>query len=386
MKTFVTIFPDAHDVHLIKDVGQIPYLMHSLYGYDSTLLTYANEKDYRHLQDAVRGLKISFIAKGAYLRWFDTAIIWYLIRHGGEIDVLNLYHDTLATKLYAWVFKAVNPRGFLYVKLDGNAKDLADQVARSRQRGAIRTWLLDAVQSKFAKCANCISIETRNAYNYYLQCHPEFVDKLILMPNGIDHDYALSKITPLVFDQKENLIITVGRLGDPIKNTELLVKAIALLPTVGDWKVCLVGPRSGEFDAWLRGFLASHPKLGDAIVLGGEVRSRSELYQWYSRAKVFVLSSNREGFPLVFPEALFFGNVIISTDVSGADDITDNGRIGQVVPVNDAPALASALLRAISDDNYLSATSNAAADYCREHFVWSTILSKLKNSIDGSNA
>lgn len=386
MKTFVTIFPDAQDVHLIKDVGQIPYLMHKQFGYDATLLVYASGAQYRHLNDAVHGLKISAIAKGLYLRWFDTAVIWYLVKNGRRIDVLNLYHDTLATKLYSWIFKLVHPKGFLYVKLDGNAKDLETQYACSSHRHAVRSWLLNAVQRQFGRCVDCVSIETAAAYKFYRQHHPELEKKLILMPNGIDDQYALSKVIPVPFEQKENVILTVGRPGDPLKNTELLIRAASMLPALGSWKVCLVGPRTESFDQWLDDFLSQNPRLKDVIVLGGAVNSRVDLYRWYDRAKIFVLTSNREGFPLVFPEALFFGNVIISTDVSGAADIINDGDTGMVTPIDDAPALADALRRAISDDKYLKTSSDAATRHGREYFVWSKILVKLQRCIDGAHA
>lgn len=385
MKTFVTIFPDAQNVHLIKDVGQIPYLMHRLFGYDATLVAYKGGAEYSHLQEAVRGLKIYFISKGMHLRWFDTAVVWYLIRHSRKIDVLNLYHNTLATKLYVWIYKLAHPTGFAYVKLDENAKNLEHQGQRQSHRGLFRSWLLRAVQKRFSRCVDCVSIETHAALKIFGQQHPELKNKLILMPNGIDENFALNLFTPRSFEKKENLILTVGRLGSPEKNVELLMTAIGLLPSLQDWKVCLVGGRTQEFDVWLADFLVAHPRLKDAIILVGEVKSRGELFHLYDRAKIFVLTSMYEGFPLVFAEALFFGNVIITTDVSGASDITDSGRVGVITPINDAPALAKVMQDAISDDEYLCATSRAATEHARKYFVWSKILKTLQNSISKSH-
>jgi glycosyltransferase involved in cell wall biosynthesis len=385
MKTFVTIFPDARNVHLIKDVGQIPYLMHRLFGYDATLVAYEGGGEYGNLQEAVRGLKISFISKGMHLRWFDTAVVWYLIRHRRKIDVLNLYHNTLATKLYVWIFKLAHPTGFAYVKLDENAKNLEHQGQHQSHRGLFRSWLLRAVEKQFSRCVDCVSIETHAALKIFGQQHPELKDKLILMPNGIDENFALNLFTPRSFERKENLILTVGRLGSPEKNVELLIAAIGLLPSLQDWKVCLVGGRTQEFEVWLTDFLVAHPRLKDAIILVGEVKSRGELFHLYDRAKIFALTSVKEGFPLVFAEALFFGNVIITTDVSGASDITDSERVGVITPINDAPAFANALQRAISDDEYLCATSRSATEHARKYFIWSRILKTLQNSISKSH-
>ncbi|WP_433913469.1 glycosyltransferase, partial [Bacteroides fragilis] len=46
-----------------------------------------------------------------------------------------------------------------------------------------------------------------------------------------------------------------------------------------------------------------------------------------------------EGFPNVFPEALYFGNYIITTKLSAVYDITDNERIGKIVPIGNVKKL-----------------------------------------------
>lgn len=385
MKTFVTLFPDAQNVHLVKDVGQIPYLMHRLFGYDASVLVYPSNAEYPHLNDSVKGLKISWVKKGIDLRWFNTGVVKYLIRHAGKIDVLNLYHETLASKLYAWLYKRVNPNGFVYVKLDGSAEGLRQADRQRAQRGAIRSSLLRQVERRFARDVDCISIETREAYAIYGAQYPDLKDKLVHIPNGIDDEFVGAGAGPRSFDGKENLIITVGRLGSAEKNTQMLIDAVTMLAPLNGWKLCLIGERTAEFDQWLAGRTAQFPHLAEAVVLVGQVSSRNELYAWYDRAKIFVLSSRHEGFPLVFPEALFFGNVIITTDVSGAADITDGGRIGKITPIDDAAALADALRTAMADASYLKQTSNAAVAYSREHYVWSRILLTLQNAISRSH-
>jgi hypothetical protein len=60
--TFVTLFPGATNIHLTKDVGMIPFIMHKYYGYDSTLVCYKND-EYDYLETEVKGLKIDFLEK-----------------------------------------------------------------------------------------------------------------------------------------------------------------------------------------------------------------------------------------------------------------------------------------------------------------------------------
>ena len=45
---FVTLFPQCQNIHLVKDVGMIPYVMHRDMGYDSYVMCYKNG-DYPYL-------------------------------------------------------------------------------------------------------------------------------------------------------------------------------------------------------------------------------------------------------------------------------------------------------------------------------------------------
>jgi glycosyltransferase involved in cell wall biosynthesis len=60
------------------------------------------------------------------------------------------------------------------------------------------------------------------------------------------------------------------------------------------------------------------------------------------------MSSLWEGFPLVLIEALSLKTPIVATDCpSGPSEALDGGRYGELVPMNDASALATALLEAL---------------------------------------
>jgi glycosyltransferase involved in cell wall biosynthesis len=75
---------------------------------------------------------------------------------------------------------------------------------------------------------------------------------------------------------------------------------------------------------------------------------RDNAAAYMAGSEVFALSSAWEGLPTVLIEALAAGARVVSTDCpSGPREILQEGRLGALVPVGDAAALAAAILEAL---------------------------------------
>jgi glycosyltransferase involved in cell wall biosynthesis len=86
--------------------------------------------------------------------------------------------------------------------------------------------------------------------------------------------------------------------------------------------------------------------LGADVALPG---FRDDALACMAGAAVFVLSSAWEGLPTVLIEAMAAGTRVVSTDCpSGPREILQDGRLGALVPVGDAEALAAAITRALA--------------------------------------
>jgi glycosyltransferase involved in cell wall biosynthesis len=137
------------------------------------------------------------------------------------------------------------------------------------------------------------------------------------------------------------VVVAAGRLA-PAKNFALLLRAFARLRAQRTARLLILG--EGRERPMLEA-LARSLGIDADVALPGHV---SNPFAAYSRASLFVLSSDWEGLPTVLIEALACGCPVVSTDCpSGPDEILERGRYGTLVPTGDATALADAMARTL---------------------------------------
>jgi glycosyltransferase involved in cell wall biosynthesis len=138
------------------------------------------------------------------------------------------------------------------------------------------------------------------------------------------------------------VILGVGRLTRQ-KDFFTLVRAFAELRRRRTARLIILG--EGEDRPGLEALIA---ELGvrDDVSLPG---FRDSAPAYMARSALFVLSSAWEGLPTVLIEAMAAGTTVVSTDCpSGPREILQEGRLGALVPVGDAPALACAMERSLN--------------------------------------
>ncbi len=381
-RQFVTIFPVSENVHLVKDIGQIPYFMYKRHGYASTLVAYQNSAEYPNLEGEVQGLKLLFLENTGKTSFMEKAVITYLRREAKNIDVLNLYHFTKETMFYGMLYKKLNPKGCLYVKMDVYNEQLQQGFQHSKKK--LKNAVLKQAERRFLKKADVFSCENPKSVDLLQQLYPHIKDKVLLVPNGVNDFYLKAMLgTPLPWQKKENILLTVGRIGSKEKNHEMLLKALAQVK-LNDWKVYFVGPVEPAFNDLKEEFLNAYPHLRDKLVFTGAVYNRKLLYSYYNRAKLFCLTSPFESFGIAFVEAMYFGNYILgTTGMSSFDLLSNNEKYGEKVEVDDAEGLAVKLQAHINDQSCLEAKYEAIIQHT-ETFYWSKITDRLNDKINNT--
>lgn len=171
------------------------------------------------------------------------------------------------------------------------------------------------------------------------------------MPNGVSAGER--SLAPL--DAK--VVVAAGRITRQKGFDRLLPAWEEVAHRHPDWELRIFG--SGKAQKRLRR-QAERLGIGDSARLMGFT---SRLQDEFAKASIYVMSSRREGFPMVLLEAMGAGLPAVSFDCpTGPRDIIRHGVDGYVVPDGDRSALASALSDLMSDADRRKAFGAAAVE------------------------
>jgi len=129
--------------------------------------------------------------------------------------------------------------------------------------------------------------------------------------------------------QKENIVLTVGRLIQSKHHDEL----IRLFVAIGQpgWKLVIVGGDALKQQNMVRlQCLIDELGAGSIVELAG---NRADVEHYYCKSRVFAFTSSSEGFPNVVGEAMAAGLPVVSFDcVAGPSDMLTDGVDGFLIP------------------------------------------------------
>ena len=132
---------------------------------------------------------------------------------------------------------------------------------------------------------------------------------------------------------------TIGRLSS-VKGQKFLIEAMAeVAGEVKDAQALIIG--DGEEKLALES-LAKSLGIEDSVRF---VNSNVDTNRFLSVMDIFVFPSVKEGLGIALLEALAAGRACVASDIGGIADIIANDNCGVLVPVGDAAAISSAILK-----------------------------------------
>ncbi len=353
------------NVQILKDRVILPYVCYRQFGESLTLIT-KPAGDYPYLT-YLPGANLVFLpAEEAHME----AAIRYVAAHYNEIDLLFLFSSRGSYADLARTYKSLRPDGIIYLKLDANI-DWANALPLSHKPFA-----------NFLRDCDIISCEARRLQAFLYKKWRRPVEYI---PNGV-YLPLYPEAADVRYEEKENMILTVGRLGTAQKNTLLLLYAYALafVELKTPWDLVLIGSTTPEFQADHEEFCRKFPSIAPHVHVTGIIEDKQTLYQYYRKAKIFALPSRLEGgSPNVFSEAAVFGCTVITTGVDAADDMTDCGRVGRIcADAEDIEGFSKELLALCRDSDYLARNFHDMRAYIRECFDYERLAGRLRLLID----
>ena len=93
---------------------------------------------------------------------------------------------------------------------------------------------------------------------------------------------------------------------------------------------------------------------------------QSEVVLYLNSADVCLVGSHREGWSLAMCEMLACGKPIVTTDVSGANDMIQNGQNGYIVKERNPRIYADAVIKSVSLENAFSSSLKISQKYAVE--------------------
>jgi len=211
-------------------------------------------------------------------------------------------------------------------------------------------------------------ITVSHSFRSYLAQYVEKPERIGVILNGFDPN----RFKPVEHDNPVPQIVTLCRLV-PAKGLDVLLKALSLLKKRGHSFVLHMigdGPMREQLEK-----MAVDLGIYEETIFYGYMLHPEELMPFFD---LFVLPSRAEAFGNVFAEAALCRLALIGTNVGGIAEQIEDGVNGLLVPVDDVVALASALERMVSDDEFRRRMASAAYERAKEYASIDRVIRELE--------
>ena len=174
------------------------------------------------------------------------------------------------------------------------------------------------------------------------------LDPFLSLPKQTEKDTRL--LTRYGIDANDRVLLTLTRLAskEKYKGYDQVIQAVYnLKDKYASLKYLLVG----KYDVAEKNRLDEMIKklgLQGQIIFTGFVPD-IELAGFYTLANLYIMPSKKEGFGIVFIEAMFYGKPVIAGNIDGSADALKNGNLGLLVDPDNQQQITHALVEVLSN-------------------------------------
>ena len=155
-----------------------------------------------------------------------------------------------------------------------------------------------------------------------------------------------------LFNTDDTVILTLTRLSakDRYKGYDVVLDAMKNLVIKNkNIKYLLAGSSSSEEKIFIEQLVKTNA-LQSNVVLAGYI-SEEEIAAHFSMADLYVMPSTKEGFGIVFIEAMYYGIPVIAGNKDGSTDALLNGELGLLIEPNNSTEIELAVHKIMNNKN-----------------------------------
>jgi phosphatidyl-myo-inositol alpha-mannosyltransferase len=191
------------------------------------------------------------------------------------------------------------------------------------------------------------------------------------IPNGVDVK-AFAK-APLLdgYPRPGKTVLFLGRYAEPRKGMDVLLKALpAVVKRFHDVEVLIVGRGDEDELRNEAGRLSKHLRFL------GQVDDAEKASAMRSADLYCAPNTGGESFGIVLVEAMAAGTPVVASDLDAFRRVLLDGAAGRLVPIDDAKALAEAIVTVLGDDD-LRAGYVKTASAAVQRYDWSVVAQQI---------
>ncbi len=384
----ILILTDYYPPDKLGGVGEIAKNLKHAYescGHHATILTTGEEKKAEYTQGVIRSTKQLIF--GVF--WNNIIALRMILR--GEVDVIHLHQSAttlflLCKPLFRHLLFVIHSFQVSYFSEFQEIKPvmIEGRTFRPHFKEYMEKFLyapvhiaLDFIGYVFSDIVTVVSNPGREEFSHtYGKVYSKHIQ---VIPNGV---------SPLEFNSSDTMgaygslqerlsgkivltYVGVFRVRKRVFN--LLYALREVLKQDTQVVLLLVGGGRG-YEGPIRD-LARELGVEEHVVFVGSVPNE-HISQLLNLTDVFCMPSAYEGMPIAILEAMAMGKPVLSSKVSGMNDLIQNGENGILTPVDDIQAIVQALEGLVSNHECRRRLGNQARKDIIKKYSWNIIAQK----------